>query len=273
MEKLVLPVRKGGLGNQMFQVAAAIVYSFETGRLLVLPKEFYNAHNKSGQDYGDTIFRFAENRLNVVMDQIAIDNLISSGWTIHPREPGYEFWQPDMSLRGNVILHGYFQSYPAISKYEKVIQSIYLTTLSKYVSKIKENDNRVGIHVRRGDYLMPPHSDVLPVQNMTYYTAAIERVKRETNTQYHIFSDDIEWCKKQPFFASLPGVEFVDEPDECLTLARMAECHGGFICANSTFSWWGAFLGAHSVGAPCVVPSRWFKEAEVHLFPQSWIVI
>jgi hypothetical protein len=257
MEKLVLPVRKGGLGNQMFQVAAAIVYSFETGRLLVLPKEFYNAHNKSGQDYGDTIFRFAENRLNVVMDQIAIDNLISSGWTIHPREPGYEFWQPDMSLRGNVILHGYFQSYPAISKYEKVIQSIYLTTLSKYVSKIKENDNRVGIHV----------------QNMTYYTAAIERVKRETNTQYHIFSDDIEWCKKQPFFASLPGVEFVDEPDECLTLARMAECHGGFICANSTFSWWGAFLGAHSVGAPCVVPSRWFKGAEVHLFPQSWIVI
>ena len=270
MKALVLPVRKGGLGNQMFQVAAAIVYSIETGRDILLPKELAHTHNRFKQEYADTIFRFIKTRLESVIDGNAIELLKRNGWNVHPGEPGFELWKPEKGIEGNIILHGYFQSYPPLMPHEKSIRSFFLEGLMPLDVK----KDVVGIHVRRGDYLKPPHSEVHFIQGAEYYEAAIEAVKKKlANTQYHIFSDDIEWCKAQPFFSSLPGVEFVDEPDECTCLARMVECHGGFICANSTFSWWAAFLGAHSVGAPCIAPSRWFKGEDIHLFPESWTVI
>jgi hypothetical protein len=270
MKSLVLPVRKGGLGNQMFQVAAAIVYSIETGRDILLPKEMTHIHNRFKQEYADTIFRFIKTRLESVIDANAIEVLKRNGWNAHPGEPGFEVWKPERGAQGNIILHGYFQSYPPLMPHERSIRSFFLEGLAK----LNVKKDAVGIHVRRGDYLKLPHSDVHFIQGAEYYEAAIEAAKKNLDvTQYHIFSDDIEWCKQQLFFSSLPSVEFVDEPDECTCLARMVECHGGFICANSTFSWWGAFLGAHSVGAPCIAPSRWFKGADIHLFPNTWIVI
>jgi len=270
MKSLVLPVRKGGLGNQMFQVAAAIVYSIETGRDILLPKEMPHIHNRFKQEYADTIFRFIKTRLESVIDANAIEVLKRNGWNAHPGEPGFEVWKPERGAEGNIILHGYFQSYPPLMPHEKSIRSFFLEGLAK----LNVKKDAVGIHVRRGDYLKLPHSDVHFIQGAEYYEAAIKEIqKKKEITQYHIFSDDIEWCKQQLFFSSLSSVEFVDEPDEYTCLARMVECHGGFICANSTFSWWGAFLGAHSVGAPCIAPSRWFKGADIHLFPNTWIVI
>ena len=270
MKSLVLPVRKGGLGNQMFQVAAAIVYSIETGRDILLPKEMPHIHNRFKQDYADTVFSFIKTRIESVIDGNAIEVLKRNGWNAHPGEPGFEVWKPETGAEGNIILHGYFQSYPPLMSHEKTIRSFFLEGLLPL--NIKKDV--VGIHVRRGDYLKPPYSDVHFIQGAEYYEAAIEAAKKNLDvTQYHIFSDDIEWCKGQSFFSSLPNVQFVDEPDECSCLARMVECHGGFICGNSTFSWWAAFLGAHGVGAPCIAPSRWFKGADIHLFPNTWIVI
>jgi hypothetical protein len=267
----VLPVRKGGLGNQMFQVAAAIVYAKETNRRIILPDEFYNTHNTARTDYSESIFREFFHRLNRPLDQRAIDQLLLNGFVQHPGEPGFEAWTPS-DLSGNILLHGYFQNYPPIGRHEEAIRTVFLSGLGNLRAYLHESIHRVGIHVRRGDYLKPPISDVLPVQPLSYYQEALRLVRKDT-TEFYIFSDDLEWCKEQEIFQQLPEKTFVEEPNELKALALMTTCSGGMICANSSFSWWGAFLGAYKHRKPVIVPKNWFKGGVGTLFPPEWIVL
>jgi hypothetical protein len=264
----VLPVRKGGLGNQMFQVAAAMVYALETNRKILLPKEFYNLHNERQTEYGDSIFREFIHRIERPIDGFAMQQLLQSEFVQHPGEPGFEDWSP-VDLSGNVLLHGYFQHYPPIGRHEDVVRKVFLGGLANHRAKWVVSSNRVGIHIRRGDYLKPPYSDVLPVQKLSYYEKAIQHFP--PTMDFYIFSDDIEWCKEQSLFQALQSKVFVEESDEVASLALMTTCLGGMICANSTFSWWGAFLGCYAARAPVIVPSHWFQGGVGKLFPPEWI--
>jgi len=267
----VLPVRKGGLGNQLFQVAAGLIYAKETERFVLLPQEFYNGHNPLKQEYADTIFSSIKYRVEKQMDETAIMRLVHSGeFHLYPGEPGFEDWLIH-DTPGNIILHGYFQSYPAIGRHESYIRWAYLSGLPYCESR----PYQLGIHIRRGDYLKPPFNEMHYNLTEGYYREAVEKIV-SLNPEivgFSIFSDDLDWCKQQEFFKSLPHVEFIDEIDEIKTLALMSKCQGGFICANSTFSWWGAFLGAYSLRKPCLVPKTWFKGGVGNLFPQEWIVL
>ncbi len=265
----VLPVRKGGLGNQMFQVAAAMIYSLETNRTILLPKEFYNSHNTNKLEYAESLFREFIHRIDKPIDGFAIEQLVRNGFQLHPGEPGFEAWDP-VDGSGNIVLHGYFQSYPPIQRHEQMIRTVYKSGLGNYRIVFQDSPTRVGIHVRRGDYLKPPHSDVLPTQPLSYYEQALSYYPKDT-TEFYIFSDDLDWCRQQPLFQTLPTKNYVDEPNEVKCLALMTTCLGGFICANSTFSWWGAFLGAYGSKAPVVVPKNWFKGGVGSLFPPEWI--
>jgi hypothetical protein len=263
MNDFVIPVRKGGLGNQLFQAAAAVIYGKETDRQVIIPLEQPQIHN-TGIDYRDTVFREFP-RMDRVMDGTAIEQLKAAGFSIHPGEPGFEPWFIH-SIQGNILLHGYFQYYPPIGKYEELIRKTFLEGLPI----VKQNSSWVGIHVRRGDYLKPPHSEVHYVQTEAYYRTALEKFKGQL--VFKIFSDDLEWCKSQAFFQKLVKKEFVEESNEINALARMAECAGGFICANSTFSWWGAFLGAYQFRARICVPKDWMRGHDTReLFPREWI--
>jgi hypothetical protein len=267
----VLPVRKGGLGNQMFQVAAAMVYSIETNRTILLPKEFYNSHNGQQQEYGESIFREFIHRIDKPLDSFAIEQLLRNGFQQHPGEPGFEDWKP-IDCSGNVLLHGYFQSYPPLQPHESMIRTVYKAGLGNFRASMTDSAERVGIHVRRGDYLKPPHSDVLPTQSLSYYEQAIDLFSKDT-CEFYIFSDDLDWCRQQPLFQTLPKKVFVEEPNEVKCLALMTTCLGGFVCANSTFSWWGAFLGAYEKRSLVVVPSQWFKGGVGSLFPSEWRIL
>jgi hypothetical protein len=268
----VLPVRKGGLGNQMFQVAAAIVYQEEKGKTVLLPKEFYNHHNKNHQEYADTVFRYFSDRIDLSFDQTVIDHFLSNGiFTKHSISPGFDAWTPE-DISGNVLLHGYYQFYPTLEPHETRIRELYLEGLQPLVSQYTPSETFVGIHIRRGDYLKAPHSEWLPTQPPEYYKAALEYFDTTSKT-FFIFSDDLEWCKNQGVFQKLPQKVYIDEPDECKTLSLMTMCRGGFICANSTFSWWGAFLGAYAERNPVIVPMNWFKNEVVSLFPSGWLIL
>ena len=268
----VLPVRKGGLGNQMFQVAAAIVYQEEKGKTVLIPKEFYNHHNEKHQEYAETVFSHFSHRIDISFDQTAIDYFLSNQmFTKHSISPGFDAWTPE-DISGNVLLHGYFQYYPTLESHEKVIQDIYLYGLKPLVQTYAPSETLVGIHIRRGDYLKHPHAEWLPTQPPCYYEKALEYFDKDSTT-FLIFSDDLEWCKTQDVFQQLPQKLYIDEPDECKCLSIMTMCHGGFICANSTFSWWGAFLGAYAQRKPVIVPLNWFKDEIVCLFPKGWIIL
>jgi hypothetical protein len=272
MDRFVLPVRKGGLGNQMFQVAAALVYAKETGRNVLLPLEFYNYHRTTAEDYSQTVFQSIEYRIERPIDANAIEMLKRNGFHQHPGEPGFERWAPDKTLEGNILLHGYFQSYPAFEAHEAFLRDFYLQGLKPFQTTVEPSKQRIGIHVRRGDYLKPPFSEVHISHDISYYKKALSFFTEHKNVTYWIFSDDIEWCKKQDIFQTLPNTVFLDEPNELRSLASMSSCHGGFICAASTFSWWGAFLGAYIQRSPCIVPKSWMRGHDTsHLFPKEWI--
>lgn len=266
---VVIPVRKGGLGNQMFQIAAALVYAKEKNKTVVIPLETPHIHRVHQEPYEKSIFQEIPS-LNTALDASSIYALCQNGFTLYPEEPTFEKWEP-LSIPGNVILHGYFQYYPSLEPHRKFLASFYLKNLQSYLVPGKRE--YVGIHIRRGDYLQ--FQDVFCLLDLSYYFRAIREIQRLTPGKkvFKVFSDDIAWCKEQDVFQSLESVEFIEEKDEIKCLCQMIACEGGFICANSSYSWWAAFLGAFQTGAPCIVPETWCKDFTGDLLPEQWIQI
>ena len=250
----------------MFQVTAALIVGKETGKQVVLPKEQAHIHNQLQLSYEDTVFKSISQRLPAQIDDHAISALKQNGFWCYPGEPGFEPWSPSVPS-GPVILHGYFQYYPTIQPHESFIREFFRSNLD-----CKDGDSKkIGIHVRRGDYLK--FSDVHYLQDGLYYRRAIHQIQTlvKGDFTYVLFSDDIDWCKRQDVFEMLPNLEFCEEKNEIECLKKMISCEGGFICANSTYSWWAAFLGAYKHKSPVIVPEKWMKGYSGSLFPPEWI--
>ena len=177
------------------------------------------------------------------------------------------------AMSGICILQGYFQYLPAIHRVLPTLCRETTEFLSPQRDSLRkkygvQNLTSVGyMHIRRGDYLTAPQG-LHWVQPIHYYMDAWSRCREVS--RWFILSDDVAWCKEQPFFRQF---EIVDEPDELSGLALMSLCHGAAILANSTYSWWGAMLGASQAGAPVVYPSRWYEDRQPTLFPAAWIRI
>lgn len=107
----------------------------------------------------------------------------------------------------------------------------------------------VSIHVRRGDYLRLPHRH--PFVGVKYLREAVARFPE---SEFLVFSDDLPWCRG--FFKG-PRFHFAEGNTVLADLYLMTQCRGGHICSNSTFSWWGAYLGEGKT----VFPSMWYGPA------------
>lgn len=121
--------------------------------------------------------------------------------------------------------------------------------------------DQVAIHVRRGDYVN--NSFYVDLMQTPYYRDAMAQFP---DCEFLIFSDDIEWCKKQKIFE---GCEFSEGNDELTDLNLMASCKG-VITANSSYSWWGAFLSEGKV----IAPKAWYADGvERTKCPETWVRI
>lgn len=251
---------QGGLGNQLFQYAAAIALGYTIQVSLIKAPI---AH--SGRDYRKTLYY----RL------LSVDES-PSNVPIRPLQP-FDAWKPEDWARVNdTVLQGYFQYLPAIEGVLPHLRQDLLTFLGPYREalrakySIQNPSSRGFIHVRRGDYLTAP-PNLHWIMSPEYYMRALQNV--DPKIQWYVLSDDIAWCKKQDIFTEYPMIEIVDEPDELNGLALMSLCHGGAILGNSTYSWWGAMLGAEEAAAPVVYPPKWFSYANPELFPSRWIPV
>jgi len=257
-------VLSGGLGNQLFQLSAAYVVSKKHPiHLLHNPRS--NPHNRFGHDYNTTIFKY------LIKDFKAIYNLF--GYTLPPTPYSrcYLPYSPD-DIKAGTAMMDYYQYYPPMQPYENEIRELVLKGLHMNPLPALGAKAPVFMHIRRGDYVGKAHMHFL--QPIEYYQKAYSIISEKVEVDaLYIVSDDIEWVKSQSFFLSLPNKIFWEEPDELKTLALLSLCVGGAICANSTFSWWGAFLGAHAARQPVVMPKHYFIDAPVNLFPSEWIVI
>jgi hypothetical protein len=266
-EKGIFPVLVGGLGNQMFIMTAAYVISRHKGCPLYITKNHnhHNQHNILQIDYKQNIFKYFGKHL-----PISESEFFEKVYYTPFQPSGFQPWDPNDCPEGS-YLASYFQYYPPFAKFEEEIRYLYKKGLEEFTTYLSETT--AFVHIRRGDYLKISHIHF--VQPISYYEKGVALLLQENPdiTKILVFSDDIEWVKQQPFFQSNPLFTFVDEPHEIKALALMSQCRGGAVCANSTFSWWGAFLGAYEMRNPVIVPKRWISEPIYDLFPPEWIVL
>jgi len=153
--------------------------------------------------------------------------------------------------RGGRIPDIYVQNYEYFDMYSDEIKQLFGQDIVK--------NNYVAIHVRRGDYVNNPF--YVDLMKTDYYKKAMAEF---ANGDFMVFSDDIEWCKRQDIFK---GCSFADG-NEVESMNFMAGCQG-IIMANSSFSWWASYLS----NATVIAPKQWFSDGtSIKLLPE-WKLI
>ena len=268
----------GRLGNQMFQYAGLRGLAARHNYHWMIPKpESFGRSN-----YG--LFDCFK------MNSVGEDNFgqppaqtITSG-CFHFNEQFFH------NLPDGVDISDYFQTQKYFSHISDTIRSDFefkddiLATCKEVVDQFEKP---IFMHVRRGDYLNC--SDFHPFVGMNYYEKALDRFPRDVTVL--LFSDDMNWCRQQEFFN---GDQFMHSefdtrynqlcdtnngPEKSLIpyydLCMMSLCTGGII-ANSTMSWWAAWLMKNPT-LPIIAPTPWFGPAStdntVDLFPTHWTLL
>lgn len=286
---------QGGLGNQLFQYAFArsiatnrrLTFSLDTSLLSKSRAEitlryfelsFFNYQGKIEKKRSLSLLKF-----------ISRNKWIASLF----RLPYYYKEIPDtydenfLNLPPDTVYEGYWQCYKYFQNISKILMDdldkrIPLSSASELsLKKIISSHNSVAIHIRRGDYLTNPAAIKFHgALSMDYYSESISRVLNYLDkTHFFVFSDDPEWCKKNIKFKS-NEVTFISHntgANSWQDLILMSYCNHHII-ANSSFSWWGAWMAdqRHGVKRTIFAPKRWFYGADtnsVDRFPQHWNLV
>jgi hypothetical protein len=148
---------------------------------------------------------------------------------------------------------------------------------SPYPKLIAQCENSVAIHVRRGDYAHNPTVNAKHgLLGMEYYRKAIDTLKERVEGILHffIFSDDLDFCHRQFEWLANAIIADTRHLPEWYDLYLMSLCHHHII-ANSTYSWWGAWL-ANSINQWVIAPVNWQKQvhpSDWKLYPSGWLIL
>jgi hypothetical protein len=223
---------RGGLGNQLFQLAALDSIANQTNRTEYLEVDKTPPTHHSDQDYFKTIFSKWDTIPRHTLSARSYDFTIS----------GYRYTQFSFE-EPNVRLEGYFQNYQYIR--DEFLEKLHFPAVPTL--------DGAFLHIRGGDYRIPGKEiHQVPLEN--YYRNAIKLFP--VGTCFYIFTNEKSYASLQPFLRDIPYV-FVSEDNEVRALALMKNCTRGGICANSTFSWWGAYLNREN--RTLVLPSKMFQ--------------
>jgi hypothetical protein len=267
----------GGLGNQMFQYAAGRALAVRCKAPLVLDLAFYN--DRRHRKYELDAFPIAASGVTGnAGNPLARWMARRREGTVY-REPHFHYDPAFERLTAPVRLEGYFPSPRYFAGYEDTVRHDLAPPAAddaesrRLAPRIASGD-AIALHVRRGDYVSRPKiNQLMGTCSVAYYEAALARIPGDGTV--FVFSDDIAWAK-----ANLPRTRptvFVGEASPRAGLAdlwlmALARHH---IIANSSFSWWGAWLGQRPDGTT-IAPARWFADSAndvKDLFPASWIRI
>ena len=222
--------RFGRLGNQLFQIAATIGVAYRNRCAYVFPSWKYS-------DYFQK-------------------NLAQSTWPVSLTQNYYEesFTYQTVNISGSTNLAGYFQSEKYFSHCEDEIRKVFTLhpqITQKIISRFGTllRSKTCSMHVRRTDYL--ENSNFLDLTSTSYYEEAFRKFAGDTT--FIVFSDDIAWCKRR--FQDKRFI-FIEGMNEIYDLFVMSHCQSHII-ANSSFSWWGAWLNANP-DKIVIAPARWF---------------
>jgi len=291
MKKVFLTVCcQGGLGNQLFQFIIGYILAKKNKINLRINIERYNSYDRQFE-----LDRFPEIRkLNIVkikdhkiykiLKILGIFKVINYFFHDKKKIENSPFIFNEEFLKEkivkNVSIIGFFQSEKYFIHYKKIVLKLFRfpkikdKLVQKYLNLIK-NKNSVAIHIRRGDYLNNPKARHFHgILGENYYKKSINYIKKKLkNPIFFIFSDDIELVKKTFSFFNNKKYIFIDTKSSINDLFLMSNCKH-FIIANSTFSWWGAWLSKNKRKIVCA-PKRWLRTriSTPDIIPESWIKI
>jgi hypothetical protein len=283
----------GGLGNQLFQYAAGRSLAHAKQTDFFIDPTFYD--NQSGniekRNFALEAFNikpaFATkthlNRFdNPTLFLKATDKLRPYYRKRYYSEQHFHFDTNFFQASSSVVLVGFWQSEKYFQPISDVIRKEFTITgdLSDKTKDVKQaivHSNSVSIHIRRGDYVKNPETlRNHGVCEVEYYERAMKLISDSvSNPSYFVFSDDITWVKEN---LNVNGsVTFINHNDGAHAyedMYLMSQCKHNII-ANSTFSWWAAWLN-NNENKKVIAPKKWFNEFKgdtKDLFPAGWMVI
>ena len=292
----------GGLGNQMFQYAFALalqekhkdqIVKIDTSHFnYIFIKKFKSANLHNGYEI-EKVFPNAKLPHATAWDLLKITwfmpnyvlsrvvrRLFPARKNEYIQKPGdiFAFNEDVFNAKGDGYYEGVWQAVGYHKDVQDKIQEVFAhpepnAYNAKMIKQIS-GCSSVGLHVRRGDYLYAP--DFNGICDLEYYKKAIEVILSDGKGYcFYIFSNDIEWCK-QEIEPLLNGnkVVYVTEnrgEDSCWDMFLMTYCKN-LIIANSSFSWWGAFLNKNA--DKVVAPYPWVnRDGKIENYCEEWIKI
>lgn len=280
----------GGLGNQMFQYAYARMLKYKGYDVAIDISGFesYKVHhgyrldyyaidlkvatkadyNKIGIQKLTPFFEKIKRKLNIPSNKYLIeDSLLFNPLFLEPID--------------NQLIEGYFQSENYFLEIKELLLAQFRLTekLSSYslnvLGEMHKSSVTASLHVRRGDYLSTTNIQYHGCCSLEYYHCAMRALQENYGkVRYFVFSDDIVWVKEH---LEIENAFYVEHPSEHLEhedIYLMSQCHHHII-ANSSFSWWGAWLNQRQ-DKVVIAPKKWFedilKQSQSHdIIPQNWI--
>lgn len=285
----------GGLGNQMFQYAAGRALSIHIKKNLAVDVQDFNQYELHNGYELEKIFNINNKASRYQLESVlgkwrtntyirkkistkkSLSFLTGSKMVV---EPQTSYWSNLFDVNDDAYLVGYWQTEKYFKSIENVIRSDF--TFTSPISKINfewmtliKYSNSVSIHIRRGDIASNPEAlafhGLCPLE---YYVRAVSYMQKNIeNPTFYVFSDDISWAKKFLDFGS-SHYHFVDNNNgkESYNDMRLMSLCKHNIIANSSFSWWGAWLNNNN-NKLVVAPERWFllDDDTLDITPSSWL--
>ncbi len=278
---------QGGLGNQMFQYALGkklisnnTTVKFDISWYKKYPKRTYALkhfniveHIASNKEVKKLRKYRKKGRLLAFFH-----NYFIADDSVYIKQKQFEFNSEILKIKDPSYLDGHWQSEKYFGDAKDIIRKEFTLKnepsnfFNKITKNIKEVDS-ISLHIRRGDYITEKVQKTLTLCSLEYYQKAIQKIADKIeNPIFFIFSDDIKWVKEN-LKIEYPMI-FVssDELKDYEELILMSKCKHNII-ANSSFSWWGAWLN-NNPNKIVITPKKWFKDTSKNtkdLIPKSWI--
>lgn len=273
---------QGGLGNQMFQYATARTLANRHSTKVVLDHTWLVFKHPVG---GATQRKYELDcfKLRKTTRQLSrsLPDRLRMKFATRYQEPDVRYDAGFLKQPNNTFVQGHFQT-------ERYFSSIRAQLLEDFswadapkgknktlLNKIQLDDSSVSIHVRRGDYITNPNASQLHgLLGIAYYQSALKAIRKHVaKPNLYVFSDDPVWCKANLKF-DFPTTYIAHNTDGAEDMRLMKSCRHNIV-ANSSFSWWAAWLNENPQKL-VVAPKRWFAKAESNtkaVVPASWLQV
>ena len=280
----------GGLGNLLFQYMAGQAASERLHVPVHYVPDVPMIHG-SGLERLEIEASYVEvpadllRRVDRKKDRTATEHLKSALglWPLTPvREPHFHFWEEFEHIESGSLVFGYWQSPLYFGHLQSKLASLLRRRqLEKAglegIADVLAQPGSVGVHVRRNDYATSPQTlQVHGLMEKAYYDRARSTIENTAQAQrFFVFSDDPDAAEE--LLGHWPNTDFMPMREQEIDMILLSLCNH-FIIANSTFSWWPAFLSTAS-NKRVVAPRHWFSRTTMlqrytlDLLPESWIQV